>query len=74
MIGGSYSDTRLTRFPSSFGIGPDNALMPTVLVIYKEKNVRLLECRNCITVLSSEYYMDSRAVSSPMNAANGPVK
>ena len=34
MIGGSYSDTRLVRFPSSFGIGPDNALMPTVLVIY----------------------------------------
>jgi len=72
MIGGSYSDKRLVRFPSSFGTGPDSALIPTVLVIFKEKNVRLLERRNCSTVLSSEYYIDSRAVSSPMKAGNGP--
>jgi hypothetical protein len=39
VIGGSYSDKRLVRFPSSFGTGPDSALMPTVLVISKEKNV-----------------------------------
>jgi hypothetical protein len=55
MIGGSYSDKRLVRFPSSFGTGPDSALIPTVLVIFKEKNVRLLEGRNCSTILSSEY-------------------
>jgi hypothetical protein len=37
MIGGSYSDKRLVRFPSSFGTGPDSALMPTVLVILRKR-------------------------------------
>ena len=72
MIGGSYSDKRLVRFPSSFGTGPDSALIPTVLVIFMENKVKMIERRNCSAVLSSENYIDSRAVSSPMNAGSGP--
>lgn len=75
MIGGSYSDKRLVRFPSSFGTGPDSALMPTVLVISKEKNVNKIPEKLGTAArffFISEYYIDSRAVSSPMNAGNGP--
>jgi hypothetical protein len=36
-----YSDTRLVRFPSSFGTGPDNALMPRDLICPKRESVRL---------------------------------
>jgi hypothetical protein len=36
-----YSDTRFVRFPSSFGTGPDNALMPRDLICPKRESVRL---------------------------------
>jgi hypothetical protein len=41
-----YSDTRLVRFPSSFGTGPDNALMPRDLICSTRESVRL-NARNC---------------------------
>jgi hypothetical protein len=41
MIRASHSDLRFVRFPSSFGRGPDNALMPTVLDIFKGKMLDL---------------------------------
>jgi hypothetical protein len=55
----AYSDTRFVRLPSSLGIGPDNALMPTVLLIFKEKECRIgvesktrkLKCKEQIIIL-----------------------
>jgi hypothetical protein len=45
-----YSDIRLVRFPSSFGRGPDKALMPRDLVCSKRKSVRL-DAKNCKVIL-----------------------
>jgi hypothetical protein len=37
----SYSNKSSVRFPSSFGTGPDNALVPTVLVILEKKECKI---------------------------------
>jgi hypothetical protein len=44
---GAYRDTSSVRFPSSFGTGPDNALMPTVLAKLEENNERLVKIKTC---------------------------
>jgi hypothetical protein len=70
----SYSDIRFVRLPSSFGIGPDNELMPNVLVCSKEKRCESIQRKTFseMMFMSCKSHIFCILVSSPMNDGKGP--
>lgn len=69
----SYRRLRFCSFPSSFGIGPDKLLIPTLLmmIIATDQMVTIIEKTSSC---AKRTYKDCSEVKFPMNAGRGPVR